>query len=243
VASRAWASPPSCQPHRGRAGRLGRAVAGGGDDDVERRDGEGEGPGLATRAFAVSAAARAPRGNVRRIAARVQRSEQERWRMDGRFGRCRGCERVQVFCGSCASVGACCEGCAPSRGREAHRRANRAYARTPKGLASNRARQARRRGRIALNRRRVTDTISTQEQGAPTPPSPSRSEVEPTRDTEVSIHAPSNRSEVRRPAAGEALRCARCGRTLSARVRPSEWTPPRRPRRRRAPRLPRARER
>src|SRR5271155_1025751 len=155
-----------------RMGVLG-AVAGGGDDDVERRDGEGEGSGLATRAFVVSAA-----------------------------------------------VGACCEGCASSRGREAHRRANRAYARTPKGLASNRARQARRRGRIALNRRHVTDTISTQEQGAPTPPSPSSSEVEPTRDTEVSIHAPSNRSEDRRPAGGEALRCARCGRTLSGRVRP-----------------------
>ena len=143
--------------------------------------------------------------------------------MDGRFGRCRGCERMLVLCGPCASVRACCAGCAAERGREAHRLANRAYARTPKGMASNRARQARWRERRALNRRHVTDTTSTEERAAPTPPAPSSSEVEPARKTEVSTHEASNRAEDRRPPAGEAERCARCGRVLSGHVRPSEW--------------------
>ena len=43
-----------------------------------------------------------------------------------------------------------------------------------------------------------------------------------------------------RRAAGEAVRCARCGRVLSGLVRPSEWIPPRHERRRRAARPPRA---
>lgn len=211
-------------------------------DEVDLGDGEGEGPGLATRAFAVSAATRAPRERVRRIAAPVQRLQQER-RVDGRFGRCRGCDQVLVFCGPCASVAARCGDCADARRREAHRRANRAYARTTQGVASNRARQARRRRRMALNRRPVTDTISTEAPAPPTPPSPSSSEVEPTRDTEVPLHESPNRSEDRCAIAGEASRCARCGRVLSGRVRPSEWTPPRRGlrQRKRAPRPPRRR--
>jgi hypothetical protein len=167
------------------------------------------------------------------------RSEQER-RVDGRFGRCRGCGQVHVFCGPCASVGACCRGCAAGRRVESHRRANRVYAGTPKGVASNRARQRRRRGRSALNRRGVTDTISTEDPAARTPLSPSGSEVEPTRDTEVSTHEASNREESRQPVAGDAVRCVRCGRVLSGRVRPSEWIPPRQRGRRRAARQPRA---
>jgi hypothetical protein len=203
--------------------------------------GEGEGPGL------VHPGLRGGRVDSRRrveACGRWQhassRSEQER-RVDGRFGRCRGCGQVHVFCGPCASVGAWCRGCTAGRRVESHRRANRVYARTPKGVASNRDRQRRRRGRNALNRRGVTDTISTEEPAGPTSPSPSSSEAEPTRETEVSTHESSDREENRPPAAAEAMRCARCGRVLSGRVRPSEWIPPRRPERRRAARPPGAR--
>ena len=167
-------------------------------------------------------------------------SEQER-RVDGRFGRCRGCRRVLVLCGPCASVGASCAGCASERQRASHRRRNAVYARTLEGVASNRRRQVRWRARRALNRSHVTDTISTEGPAAPTPPSPSSSAVEPTRDTEVSTHEASDREENRRPAAGQAVRCARCGRVLSGRVRPSEWIPARRPGRQRTARQPRAR--
>jgi hypothetical protein len=203
------------------------------------RDGEGEGPGLTPEP------SRRARGQARRVEACAgwpwasSLSDEERRRVDGRFGRCRGCGRVHVFCGPCASVGACCGACSGSLRRGAHRRANRRYSRTEKGRASNRARQARRRGQLALARQRVTDTLSTEERASRTPPAPSSSSVEPTRDTEVSTHGPSNRASGHRPA-GEVARCARCGRVLSGRVRPSEWTPPRRSRRRRAPRLPRA---
>jgi hypothetical protein len=217
---------------RGISGRAGA-------EDVERGDGEGEGPGLATRAIAAARGLALPRGSVRQVAARVQPSGMERRRVDGRFGRCRGCGQVHVFCGPCASVGACCSCCAKERRREAHRRANRAYVKTPRGILSNRLRQDRRRERAALNRKRVTDTISTQDPAPPTPPLPSSSEVEPARDTEVSTDEISNRAEDRWPAAGQAVRCARCGRVLSGRVRPSEWIPPRRARR--AARQPRPR--
>jgi hypothetical protein len=161
--------------------------------------------------------------------------------MDGRFGRCRGCGHVHVFCGSCASVGACCGDCAAERGREAHRRANRTYAQTPEGRASNRARQSRWRGQIAAFRQRVTDTISTEDPVPATTPSPSSSEVEPARDLEMSTHGPSKQSSDQGPPREAAVRCACCHRALSGRVRPSEWTPPRRPGYRRAPRPPGAR--
>jgi hypothetical protein len=163
--------------------------------------------------------------------------------VDGRFGRCRGCGQVHVFCGYCASVGACCRGCAGERRLAAHRRANQTYSRTPGGQASNRDRQARRRGRIADLRRRVTDTISTQDPVPATTPMPSSSEVEPTRDAEISPHESSNPSSKPDPARGTARRCACCSRVLSGRVRPSEWTPARRPGYRRAPRPPGSRVR
>jgi hypothetical protein len=167
-------------------------------------------------------------------------SEQER-RVDGRFGRCRGCRRVLVLCGPCASVGASCVGCADERQRESHRLRNAVWARTSAGMASNRRRHVDWRARRALNKSHVTDTISTEGPAAPTPPSPSSSAVEPTRDTEVSTHEASDREENRQPAAGQAVRCARCGRVLSGRVRPSEWIPPQRRGRERTARQPRAR--
>jgi hypothetical protein len=217
------------------AGAMGRV----GGADVDQGHGEGEGPGLIHPSLRGGAWTALPRGSVRRSAVRVQPLRVER-RVDGRFGRCRGCEQVLIFCGPCASVGAYCAGCAQEPRRQAHRRANQAYARTPKGRASNRARQERWRGRRALNRRHVTDTISTDARPPLTPPSPSSSAMEPARDKEVSTHEASNRAEDRRPAC-RAGRCARCGRVLSGRVRPSEWTPPRRACRSRAPRPPRAR--
>jgi len=123
----------------------------GGGDDVDRRDGEGEGSGVRPPEPSGWARRRAHHGEACGGPPRASsRSEQERRRMDGRFRRCAGCQRVHVFCGPCASVGACCEGCAASRRRETHRRANRAYAQTPQGVASNRARQVRRRRRNAL---------------------------------------------------------------------------------------------
>jgi len=172
------------------------------------------------------------------IARRVQLLRRGAGRVEGRFGRCRGCGQVHVFCGSCASVGACCHDCASERRLEAHRQANRTYSRTPGGRASNRERQARRRGQIADLRRRVTDTISTEDPALATTPTPSSSEVEPTRDAEISPHESSHPCSDLGPARGTALRCACCFRVLSGRVRPSEWTPPRRPGYRRAPRPP-----
>lgn len=61
----------------GGAVSVGRAAVSGhttqrGVDDVEHQDGEGEGPGLATRAFAAGAWTALPRGSMRRIAAGVQ---------------------------------------------------------------------------------------------------------------------------------------------------------------------------
>jgi hypothetical protein len=210
-------------------------------EHVDAGHGEGEGPGLATRAFAAGAWTRAASWERAAGGSRRPAAPSRSGALDGRFGRCRGCGQVHVFCGPCASVGACCRGCAAGRRVESHRRANRVYTRTLKGVAANRERQRRRRGRNALNRRGVTDTISTEDRAAPTPPSPSSSEVEPTRDTEVSSHEASNREESRQPVAGDAVRCARCGRVLSGRVRPSEWIPPRQRGRRRAARQPRAR--
>ena len=172
------------------------------------------------------------------IAGRVQLLLRGVGRVDGRFRRCRGCGQVHVFCGSCASVGACCHGCASGRRREAHRQANRKYSRSPGGQASNRKRQQRWRGKIAALRLRVTDTISTEDPAPATTPMPSSSEVEPTRDAEISPHESSNPSSDPGPAQDRALRCACCFRALSGRVRPSEWTPPRRPGSRRAPRPP-----
>ena len=229
----------ACGGPVGSAARVGGVARRRVGDRVEAGYGEGEGPGLdhpGLRGGRVDSRCRVEACSGWQHAS--SRSDEER-RVDGRFGRCRGCGRVRVFCGPCASVGACCRGCAAGCRVESHRRANRVYAGTPKGVASNRERQRRRRGRNALNRRGVTDTISTEDPAAPTPLSPSGSEVEPTRDTEVSTHEGSDREENRQPAAGEVVRCARCGRVLSGRVRSSEWIPSRRGRRR-AARQPRA---
>ena len=104
--------------------------------------------------------------------------------MDGRFGRCVGCEEVKVFCCGCASVGARCDPCSAERRRWRHREANRTYSQSARGRASGRRRQARFR---ALRRGDVTDTISTEEPPPPTSPSPSAS-IEATRTKEVSTH-------------------------------------------------------
>jgi hypothetical protein len=153
------------------------------------------------------------------------------WRVDGRFGRCGGCEEVKVFCGACASVGARCAPCSVERRRARHREANRAYGRSPGGRASGRVRQARFRSR---RRGGVTDAISTQGSPPPTSSSPSSSAVEAARTEEVC----SDESTVPKSDRGIAVvRCASCGRVLSGRTRPSERSPERRRRRPRVPGL------
>ena len=150
-------------------------------------------------------------------------------RVDGRFGSCGGCVRVLVFCGVCASVRARCGPCASERRRARHRKANRAYGRSPGGRASGRARQSRFR---ALRGGRVTDAISTEGSASPMPSSPSSSAVEAARIEEIPTD---ESSEPKLPRRIAVVRCASCGRVLSGRVRPSE----RSPERRRRPRVPR----
>ncbi len=144
--------------------------------------------------------------------------------MDGRFGRCVVCGEVHVFCGSCAAVGACCVDCAPGRRRAQNRRRNRAWSRTPQGRRSNRHRQA----RFRDDRSRVTDAILPQAPSASTSPSPSSSTLEPTREKASVGDGPERIERDRRSGAIGVMRCARCGRVLSGRVRPSEWIPPKR---------------
>ena len=133
-------------------------------------------------------------------------------------------------------LGARCGGCAAERRRDLHRRANRVYGRSPQGRATGRARQARFR---AARRGLVTDAISTEESPSPTSSLPSSSTVEATRTEEV---LPDESQDPKLPPSLGAARCARCGRALSGRVRPSERSPPRGGRRPRAPRLARGRE-
>jgi hypothetical protein len=162
----------------------------------------------------------------------VQPSLRGRLAVDGRFGRCVGCSEVKVFCGGCASVAAKCAPCAGSRRRLKHRVANRAYSRSPLGRASGRRRQASFRGRQQAN---VTDAISTQESTSSTTSVLPTSVTEAARPEVLSPHEssiPSVKTSV------DVLRCARCRRVLSGRVRPSERSPERQ--RPRAPRLPRA---
>lgn len=149
--------------------------------------------------------------------------------MDGRFGRCGGCEEIKVFCGGCASVGARCASCSGERRRALHRVANRAYGKSPLGRASGRERQARFR---AVDRERVTDAISTEGSPAASSSSPPSSAMEAARTEEVFSNEPSVPTSDRRIAV---VRCACCGRVLSGRVQPSE----RSPRLRRRPRIPR----
>ena len=155
--------------------------------------------------------------------------------MDGRFGRCVGCGEVHAFCGSCAAVGACCLACSAERRREGNRRRNGAWSKTEKGRASNKRRQA----RFRADRRRVTDATLPEASPSSTSPSPSSSAEEPTREKASVEDGRIDRAKRRRQAARRygVVRCARCGRVLSGRVRPSEW---RRTRRAsvRAPRMP-----
>jgi hypothetical protein len=152
--------------------------------------------------------------------------------VDGRFGRCQGCGEVVVLCGVCASVRARCGACAEQRRRVLHRQANRRYGRSPDGRASGRVRQARWR---AVHRGGVTDVLSTEAVPGSTPvTSPSCSEVEASRGEEVVADETQSRpSPSARTIAN--LRCARCGRVLSGRVRPSERSPERHRRRPRQP--------
>lgn len=166
----------------------------------------------------------APRGRVASIGAHVQPFRGGGGALDGRWGRCVVCGEVHAFCGSCAALGACCLGCAPERRRAKNRHRNRAWSRTPKGRRSNRHRQARSREK----RRRVTDAILPEALSAPTPPSPLSSTSEPTREKASVGDGTERIGRERRGDAASVMRCARCGRVLSGRVRPSEWTPPRR---------------
>lgn len=161
--------------------------------------------------------------------------------MDGRFGRCQGCSSVRAFCGVCASVKARCKPCAKQRRLELHRKANRLYSTSPAGRAAGKARQKRSR---TARRGPVTDAISTQElTPETTASSPSSSIVEAPRTKEVVPHdsqpdsRPHSQSQSHPHCQPIAVRrCARCGRVLSGRMRPSERSPERR--RRRRPRLP-----
>ncbi len=148
---------------------------------------------------------------------------------DGRFGRCVGCSAVKVFCGGCASLKARCVLCAGARRRALHRVANRAYGRSPLGLASGKRRQASFRVRREAA---VTDAISTEGSPSSMTSMPPTSVTEVARAEDVSPHE-SDISKIRVHI--EVVRCARCHRVLTGRVRPSERSPDRR---RRRPRLP-----
>ena len=221
------------RPRRSAGARPDRVA---GVDAVARARRKGEGSGLNTRAFVARASNRVRQvGGWRRSPRASSRSVEERGALDGQFGRCVGCGGVHVFCRSCAAVGASCVACADAVRRAHHRRRNRAWSKTPAGVASNLRRQARSRAR----RRRVTDATLSEEVPASTSPSPSSSASEPARE-KVTAEDGSERDDGVRGRGGiGVVRCARCGRTLSGRTRPSEWTPPRRSAVR-APRQPRA---
>lgn len=173
--------------------------------------------------------------------------------MDGRFRHCIECDRVEVLCGPCASVGARCQGCASARRLKTRRQANHRYAHSEAGRASNQKRQADWRARHLPPRRRVTDTSLPEGSAPPTALSPSDSMTESTRDPEVAIdeeenskprdvpdtreHTPTLR-QGHAPTRVPTVLCPRCGRVLSGFIRPSEQPGPRVARRRRVPRQP-----
>lgn len=181
-------------------------------------------------------------------ASRVQPLLERRPRVDGRFGRCKGCGAMKVFCGRCASVGARCESCAACHRRGEHRMANQEYGRSELGRASGKKRQARFRARHRGDRGGVTDAFSTEESRSSTTSLASRSVVEAALPEDLPPHdtalpslpralPPLGASPLRasRPPLG-VVRCARCRCVLSGRVRPSERSPA--SRRRRRPRPP-----
>lgn len=80
------------------------------------------------------AGTRSPTDSVSLVDGPVQPLREERdLFLDGRFGRCAGCELVVVFCEVCSSVHARCSACAERRRLETHRAANRRWARSPAG--------------------------------------------------------------------------------------------------------------